>query len=147
MELIRWNPTRDLFDLRGRFNSLFNDFFMPGLKSETQEGLWNWNPAVDVMEDDNNMIVKAELPGVEKDKINVELNGRMLTIKGERSAETETKEEKYYRKESMYGQFERSVALPAEVDPESIKARYKDGILTVQVPKPEDAKPKKISVH
>ena len=147
MELIRWNPTRDLFDLGGRFNSMFNDFFMPSLRTGTDEGLWNWNPAVDVMENDNNIIVKAELPGVEKDKINVELNGRMLTIKGERSAETETKEEKYYRKESMFGNFERCVMLPSEVDPESIKAQYKDGVLSVEIPKPEDKKPKKISVH
>jgi HSP20 family protein len=147
MERIRWNPMKDVFDLHHRFASLFGDWPKPALRFENEEGFWNWNPAVDVLEDDNHFIVKAELPGVEKDKISVELNGRMLTIKGERAAEKETKEEKYYRKERMFGNFERTLWLPSEVEPDAIKAEYKDGILKVEVPKPEEQKPKRISVR
>jgi HSP20 family protein len=147
MELMRWNPARSLFNPSSRFDDLFNSFFWPTRAAEDTQGLWNWNPAVDVYENDHAIIVKAELPGVDKDQITVDVQGRTLTLKGERKTETETKEENYYRRERSYGHFERAFTLPAEVDPETVKAEYKDGVLKVEVPKPEAQKPKQITVH
>lgn len=147
MELIRWNPMRNLFNGPSRFDTLFDNFFFPTRTGANQEGLWNWNPAVDVYENDAAIVVKAELPGVDKDQIAVNVEGRILTIKGERKTENEVKEESYYRRERTYGHFERSFTLPAEVNQEMIKADFKDGVLKIEVPKPEEKKPKQITVH
>ena len=147
MELMRWNPTGGLFNLHNRFNSLWDDFFAPERRVAGAEGLWNWNPAVDVYENENAIVLKAELPGVEKDQIVVDVEGRTLTLKGERSGENEIKEDSYYRRERVYGRFERSFALPAEVDADAIKAEFKDGVLKIEVPKPETSKPKQITVN
>lgn len=144
MQLIKWNPMRDMFSLRHR---LFDDFFFP--RTIDDEGMmsWSWNPVVDIYDNDDAIVIKAELPGVSKKDITVDVNDRVLTLKGERSANNEVKEDHYYRRESSYGKFERTFTLPADVDPDQIKADYKDGILKIEVPKPEDKKPKQISVH
>ena len=147
MELMKWNPTTDLFNLNSRFNTLWNDFFAPTRGVGTAERRWNWNPAVDVYENDDAIVVKAELPGVDKDQIAVDVDGRTLTLKGERTGENEVKEDNYYRRERVYGRFERSFALPAEVDADAIKAEFKDGVLKIEIPKPEGTKPKQITVH
>jgi len=144
MELMKWSPMRDIFRIGDRW---FDDFFSPSLSKREGEGVAEWNPAVDIYEKDDHIVVKAELPGVSKDNIAVDLHGRTLTIKGERTEEKEVKEEKFYRRESVYGSFERAFTLPAEVDPEQIKAEYKDGVLMVRVPKPEEHKPKQITVN
>jgi HSP20 family protein len=145
MELMKWNPMREMDTLRERMNSLYDSFF--SRRSETEEGLWGWNPAVDVYEDDSKYVVKAELPGVDKEDIQISLVGRILSLKGERSDDKEIKDDKVYRRECSYGRFERSFALPSEVDPDSIKAEYKDGVLKIEVPVPEERKPKQISVR
>lgn len=145
MELMRWDPMREMDTMRDRMNALFDNFF--SRKAEPEEGLWGWSPAVDLYEDDSKYVVKAELPGVDKDKIQINLTGRVLSLSGERSDEKELKEEKVYRRECSYGRFERTFTLPAEVDPDSIKAEYKDGVLKIEVPKPEEQKPKQISVR
>ena len=147
MQLIKWNPTRDLFSLRHHMNSLFDDFFYPARKTDGDEGLWNWNPAVDIYEEADTLVVKAEIPGVDKEGIHVDVKDRVLTIKGERTMDNEVKEDKYYRREQTYGRFERAFTLPLEVDPEAIKAEYKDGVLKVTVPKPAQSKSKQIAVH
>lgn len=147
MQLIKWSPTRDLLGLRHNMNSLFDDFFYPTRKSSGDEGFGSWNPAVDIYEESDSLVVKAEIPGVDKEGITVDVKDRILTIKGERNKDNEVKEDKYYRREQTYGRFERAFALPAAVDPESIKAEYKDGVLKVTVPKPEQSKPKQITVH
>lgn len=147
MQLIKWNPTRDLFSLRHHMNGLFDDFFYPTRKTNGDEGLRDWNPAVDIYEEADNIVVKAELPGVDKEGINVDVKDRVLTIKGERTMDNEVNEDKYYRREHTYGSFERAFTLPLDVDPEVIKAEYKDGVLKVMVPKPEERKPKQITVH
>jgi len=139
MELMRWNPTKDLFDIRSRFDSLFENFF-PTRNAANGESLWNWNPSVDVYDNEDHIVIKAELPGVEKDQIAIDLQGRVLTLKGERAAENEVKEENYYRRERSHGRFERSFMLPVETEPESIKAEYKDGVLNIRLPKPEEKK-------
>ena len=147
MELMKWSPTGDLLNLHGRLNSLWDDFFAPARALVKNEGLWSWNPVVDVYENDDAIVMKAELPGVDKEHITVDIEGRTLTLKGERAAENEVKEENYYRRERVHGRFERSFALPLEVDPDTIKAEFKDGVLKIEVPKPETRKPKQITVH
>lgn len=147
MDLMRWNPRKDMFSLRNQMNRLFDDFFAPA-KGETDGGsLWSWNPAVDIVDNGDNLMVTAEIPGVDKKDISVDVRDRVLTLRGERSAENEDKNEKYHRRERFYGKFERSFTLPGEVDPDKIKAEYKDGVLKVEIPKPEGYKPKQITVH
>ena len=147
MELVRWNPRRDLFNWPLRTNRVFEDFFHPTLFNEEGVSVWNWHPVVDIYENDDNIVITAELPGVDKKDISVDVNGRILTLKGERSADNEVKEDNYYRKERSYGKFERSFTLPADVDPDKVKADFKDGILKLDIPKPEAHKPKQITVH
>ncbi|MGD8845721.1 MAG: Hsp20/alpha crystallin family protein [Desulfobacteraceae bacterium] len=147
MQLIKWNPARDLFSLRHNMNNLFDDFFYPSRRTTEGDGFWSWNPAVDIYEQEDNIVVKAEIPGMEKDQITVDVKDRVLTLKGERSEDREVNEERYFKRERTYGRFERAFTLPADVKTEQIKAEYKDGVLKVLVPKPEVQKPKQITVH
>ena len=147
MDLIRWNPARDLFGLQSQMNRMLDDFFVPSKRSDNGASLWSWNPAVDIFDNDENIIIKAELPGMDKKDISVDVKDRVLTLKGERNSDTEVKEDNFYRRERVYGKFERAFTLPAAVDPESIKADYADGVLKIEVPKPNGYKPKQIAVH
>ena len=132
MRLIKWQSP-----------SLFDSF----------EDLWcisqeaGWSPAVDIYENKDSLVIKAELPGIEQDKIDVSVQGDLLTIKGERKKESEVKEENYYRLERVSGSFQRSFTLPANVDATKISAAYKGGILELKVPKAEEAKPKQIKIN
>jgi len=107
----------------------------------------DWRPAVDIFDTDNAIVIKAELPGIKKDDVSIDVKGNVLTIKGERSFDKETKEENYYRKERCFGKFQRSFTLPEAVNPEAIKANFKNGVLEIEVPKPEGKKPKQISIN
>ena len=147
MELIRWNPMRDMFSLRSRVNRLFDETFFPVADGTEASELWNWNPAVDVMENDDSIVIKAELPGVDKKNIALDVKDGVLTLKGERSAAKEDKNDRYYCKERAYGSFRRDFKLPVHADADKITADFKDGVLTVAIPKPEDRKPKQITVH
>jgi HSP20 family protein len=147
MELMKWNPMTDFLSLPGRMNRMFDDFFLPQTVGGEEMLSWGWNPVVDIYDNDDNIVIKAELPGVDKKDISVDIKDRVLTLKGERSANNEVNEDNYYRKESTYGKFERSFTLPVDVNPEKIKADYKDGILKIEVPKPEHKKPKQITVQ
>ena len=147
MQPIKWNPAGDLFSLRRHMNGLFDDFFYPTRKMVNDESLWNWNPAVDIYEDGDRIVVKAEIPGMDKDGITVDVKDRVLTLKGERSEDREVNEENYFRKERTYGRFERAFTLPADVKTDEIKAEYRDGVLKVMVPKPEKQRPKQITIH
>jgi len=147
MELMRWNPIRDMFNLRYQMNHLFNDVFKPVIPDDDRLSMWNWNPTVDIYDNDENIVIKAELPGIDKKDIVIDVKDGMLTLKGERSSDNEVKDEKYYRRERTFGKFERTFRLPAKVDPEKISADYKDGVLKINIPKPEEIKPKQITVH
>ena len=147
MELIRWNPMRDMFSLRHQMNHLFDDVFKPVVRGDSRFSMWNWNPTVDIYDNDENIVIKAELPGIDKKDIVIDVKDGVLTLKGERSFDNEVKKEKYYCRERMFGKFERVFRLPADVDPEKISADYKDGILKIDIPKPEEQKPKQITVH
>ena len=151
MSLIRWNPTRDLatfpsdmFSLQKEMNRVFDSFF----RGVDEPSLLNssWVPAVDVAEENEAYVVKVELPGVNKDDVKITLESNILTIEGEKKAENEVKGKNYYRAERSYGSFQRSFTLPASVKNDKIDAVYKDGILTVSLPKVEEAKPKQIEV-
>src|SRR5438067_8892504 len=144
-ELSTWSPFDRLSTLRDEIDRLF-DLSLPGFTRDA--GLFGgWSPSVDVYQDEDNVFVKAELPGMKKEEIDISLQNGMLTISGERKHEEEHKEGESFRSERFFGKFQRSVSLPSEVDVKNVKAAYKDGILTVTLPKAEEAKPKQIEVQ
>ena len=143
MELMRWNPRRELFGLHNSINRMFDNFISPTVRSDEALSVWGWNPVVDIYENEENIVITAELPGVDKKDMTVDVKGRVLTLKGERSTDNEVKEDNYYRKERYHGKFERSFTLPVGVDPDKVEADYKDGVLKIGIPKPEEEKPKR----
>lgn len=147
MQLVRFNPTRDLFNFRRRMDSVFDDFFGDFFNESQTAVIRGWNPKVDVFEEADHIVMKAELPGVEKDQISIDVDGRVLTLKGERSVDNEVKEDTYTLRERSYGRFERAFTLPAETDAEQIKAEYKDGVLELNIPKPASSKPRQITIQ
>lgn len=142
-KIVRWEPFRDLMSMRDDFDRLFESFFggMPVIREDF------WTPSVDIIENNGNIEVKAEIPGMKKEDIKVTVRDNVLSIAGERKQEHETKEKTFHRIESYYGEFSRSIRLPSDVEADKIKAIYKDGILNITLPKPESAKPKKIEVE
>ncbi len=154
MKVTKWNPFQEIALLSENLNKMFNRFFEEGLiaprKSIFSDELLSqgvWSPDVDIYENKDSIIVKADIPGVEKDKVKVEIKDNVLTIRGERKEERETKEHNVYRMERRYGEFVRSFALPQMVDASKIKAKYKDGTLEITLPKPEEVKGKEIKVE
>ena len=150
MALIRWSPTRDLWDpfsnlaeIQDEMNRLF-DTSLRRTGAAAFDG--TFVPAVDVVEEKDNYLVRADLPGLSKEDVSVTLQDNYLTIKGEKKHETETKEANYYRKERVHGSFTRTIELPMSVDAKKIDAHFKDGVLQVRLPKSEEAKPKQIEV-
>jgi HSP20 family protein len=133
--------------MHNRLNRLVNDPFFRTQRFDDEDSLGLWNPAVDLYEKDDNFVIKAELPGVDKKDIGIDLKDGVLTLSGERSNDSEVKDDDYYRRERTYGKFQRTFSLPADVDSDKIKAEFKDGVLVVEVPKPEKSKPKKITIH
>ena len=153
MSIVRWNPGRefptspsDILNMQREINRMFDGFFRGGTQADETQFPSVWTPAVDVAEHDNDYIVKVELPGVAKDDVKITMQDNILTIRGEKKHEKETKEPDYHRVERAYGSFQRSFTLPTTVKNERIEAAYKDGILTITLPKAEEAKPKQIEV-
>ena len=150
MALIRWNPRREVWDpfeslsdIREEMNRLFDRSFL----GRTDGGLQGeFAPAIDVIEEKENFLVRADLPGLSKEDVTVSLQDNYLTIRGEKKHETETKEANYYHRERVSGTFLRTVGLPTTVDAKKIEASFKDGVLQVRLPKSEAAKPKQIEV-
>jgi HSP20 family protein len=125
------------------FEEFFNDFPFSGYLSETRE---SWVPSVDILEKDGSMILRAELPGMTEDQIDLKLEGNTLTLKGERKLDHEDKKSNYHRMESFHGSFKRSFRLPDTVDYDKINAEYKNGVLTVTLPHKPEVKPREIPV-
>src|ERR1700677_357140 len=144
-ELPTWTPSNRLSSLRDEVNRRF-DFSFPGFTSEGSL-FSGWTPALDVYQDKDNVFVKAELPGMKKEEIEITLHDGVLSIAGERKHEAESKKGDTFRSERFFGRFHRSVALSTTVDSTKVTAVYKDGILTVTLPKAEEAKPKQIQVN
>ena len=145
MALVRYNPWTTLPTLQDRINRLFEDAF-PAAEGREDVGLFEWRPMVDTYEKDDAIMIKAELPGVKKDDISIDVNNGVLSIKGECSHEDDVNEENYYRRERFYGKFQRAFTLPDNADPDKIEAGFKDGVLEVKVPKTEQSKGKKIEI-
>jgi len=144
--MIRWTPAETV---RSRYNRLFEDalgsLFSPLAQTEEVSNR-NWLPAVDVAETPEGLSLYAELPGLSKEDVDISLEDHTLTIRGERKFEKDVKEENYHRIERSYGAFSRSFTLPANVRNDDVKATFKDGVLTIQIPKVEEAKPRKIAI-
>ena len=147
MNLVRWSPWREMNTLQNRLNHLFADSFFQPSRSDDDLSLGTWHPVVDMYDEDDRIIISAELPGMEKKDISVDVKDRVLTLSGERNHDNEVKEENYYRRERAYGKFQRTFSLPADVDSDKIKADFQDGLLKIEVPKPEKQKPKEITIH
>ena len=147
MNIVKWTPWREMATLNNRFNRFFDDLVFSNRWLTDELGGSDWNPVVDIFENDDGIVIKAELPGMDKKDSDIDIDDRVLTLKGERTHEKEVKEENYYRRERAHGKFHRAFRLPADVDHEKVKADFKDGILKIEIPKPEERKPKKISVH
>jgi HSP20 family protein len=143
--MVPWRPFRELEDVERRFDEIFGRPTLPSLWWRFPEET-AWIPALDVFEKDNKLVVKAEIPGMKEEDIDVSVVGDTLTIKGERKAETEVKDEDYYRCERSYGSFFRSIPLPSAVDANKIEASYENGVLEVTLPKTAAAKRKKVKV-
>ncbi len=147
MAIVRWmDPFRDVMGIQDRMNRLFEDFLTRGRGREEGLETGTWIPAVDIYETDDDIVVKAEVPGVEKDQIGVEVKGGVLTLRGDRKHEKEVKEENYHRVERSYGTFLRSFTLPVSVDEEKVSARLTGGVLEIKLPKKAEAKPKQIRI-
>ena len=140
MSLIKWDPFREFPIMNDRLGNFLGRTWDNPLSTTA------WNPSVDIFENDNEVIIKAELPGMNSKDIEVKLENNVLMLKGERRFEKETKEENYHRIEREYGTFSRSFALPAAVNSDKVTAEYKDGILKVTLPKKEEIKSKPIKV-
>jgi HSP20 family protein len=149
MAIVRWEPFRDLVGLQERMNRLFDESFR-GLGRAGSEDDWalggSWAPAVDIYEQDGNIVLKAEVPGMDPKDVDIRVENNVLTLRGERKLDTEVKKENYHRVERTYGTFTRSFTLPTVVDTEKIKADYRDGVLRVSLPTKEEAKPKQIAI-
>lgn len=143
-ELARWNPLREMESLRERMD----DLLMPyATRTARWPGAEAWSPPVDVEETENELVVRAELPGMKKDDIDVSVQGDTLSIRGERKFDGEEKRQNYHRVERCYGAFQRYLVLPSEVDPAKAKAKYHDGVLELKMPKSERARPKKVAIE
>jgi HSP20 family protein len=149
MALIRWEPARELATIQSEMNRLFNTFFEPsnGTAGPSQGGaLRRWIPAMDLVETGDEFVLRADLPGLSEEDVNIELEDNVLTISGERKSEHEDRKEGYYRVERASGAFSRSLTLPEGVDAERVRANFARGVLEVRIPKPEQRKPRKVTI-
>ncbi|GAC1622782.1 MAG: Hsp20/alpha crystallin family protein [Candidatus Acidiferrum sp.] len=140
----RFEPSRTSNSLQDQINRLFNDVFE---RTGEESSLTTWAPAVDIFETGHELVVKADLPDVKPEELDVRVENNILTIRGERKFEKKVNESNYLRVERSYGAFSRSFSLANTVNSEAIRAAYKDGVLTLSIPKREEAKPKQIKVN
>ena len=145
MALVRWEPFRELAALQTEMGRWMNQLGGVGTTAGNGQSS-TWLPAVDVWETDNELVLSFDLPGIEEDKIAVELDDNVLTVTGERERTSEHTNDRFYRFERRFGQFSRSVTLPAGVKEDEIQANHKDGVLEIRVPKPDEPKPKRIQI-
>ena len=145
MAIVRWEPLREFSTLQNEMNRLFNTVFDSPAPAGNG-GLRRWMPAMDLVESGDHFVLRADLPGLSEEDVNIEVEERVLTISGERKAEhTETKDG-YQRFERAFGAFSRSLTLPEGIDAEAVSASFDRGVLEVRIPKPEQRKPRKISI-
>ena len=135
--LTRWDPFGDLSELRSRFDRMFDQF-------DGRERVWT--PAIDVVRDDGNIVIHADLPGIKPGEVRIEVEDDILTVSGEHEESQERKDKHYMRRERRYGSFSRSVALPPGVDPKKIQANTHDGVVEVTIPLPQEGKKETVTI-
>jgi HSP20 family protein len=149
MTLVRWDPLREFTSIQDRLNRVFSDVYGRS-PSGTDEGLMTtgmWVPPVDIYQKgDNELVIKAELPDMTREDIEITVDNGTLVIRGEKKLSSDVKEDQFHRMERRYGTFSRSFSLPQTVDPAKVSAEYKQGVLTVRLPLREEAKPRSIKV-
>jgi len=146
MAIVRWEPFRDLMATQRDFDRLFREAFSPAL-GEGEVSTRTWAPPVDIYENGDSLVLKAEVPGINPDDVEIRVEDNHLYLKGERKFEKEVKEQNYHRVERSYGTFTRTFTLPNTIDSDKVSANYKDGVLTLTMPKKEEAKPKTIKIN
>jgi len=146
MAIVRWDPFRDLAEVQERVNRVLGEFY-GGRGQDDVMRRGTWIPPVDIYEGPTHeMVIKAELPDIRREDIDIRVEDNTLTISGEKKVEEEVKQEQFHRVERAYGTFTRSFSLPATIDTEKVSADYKNGVLTIKLPLREEAKPKQIQV-
>ena len=143
MTIVRWEPLRELSSLQTEMNRLFNTVFDTPVANT---GNRRWVPAMDLVETNEDFVLRADLPGMTQEDVKIELEDNTLTVSGERKAEHEAREEGFYRLERAFGAFSRSLTLPKGINPESVNASFANGVLEVHIPKPEAVKPRRIEI-
>ena len=147
MALIRWEPVAELNTIQNEMNRLFNTFFdQPAPTSRGSATSRRWMPAMDLIESGDHYVLRADLPGLSDDDVNIQLQDNVLTISGERNAEHQENEEGYYRLERAFGSFARSLTLPDGINPDGVQAHFDRGVLEVRIPKPEQKKPRQVQI-
>jgi HSP20 family protein len=148
MAIVRWEPFRELATLQSEVNRLFNTAFDAPTGGTGANGgtLRRWMPAMDLVETPDHFVLRADLPGMSEEDVHIEVEDRVLTVSGERKAEHESEKEGFHRVERAFGAFSRSLTLPDGVDPEAVQASFDRGVLEVRIPKPEQRKPRRISI-
>ncbi len=146
MAITKWDPFRDIMVLRDRMNRLFEDLVSSPKFEDSDIIQSTWSPAVDIYETENELVLTAELPGVEEKDVEIKVEDNTLSLRGERKFEKETREENYHRIERAYGSFYRSFSLPNYVDQDKISAEYENGLLKVHMPKKAEVKPRKVKI-
>jgi HSP20 family protein len=146
MAIIKWDPLGNIATLQDRINKLFDDSFPQQTGGDDEVSVCAWTPNVDIYETDQGVVIVADLPGVNKEDVAVEVKDNVMTISGERVGDPDPETTTYYRRERICGNFHRTFTLHAMVEPEQIKAKFKNGVLTVEIPKPMEDKPRQIAV-
>ena len=146
MKIVRWEPFQNVMAGQRDLDQVFKDAFRP-FYGDGELSTRTWAPPVDIFENADNIVLKAELPGVDPKDVEIRVEDNTLYLKGERKFEQEVKEENYHRVERSYGSFARSFSLPNSIDADKVVADYKDGLLTLTMPKREEAKPKTIKIE
>jgi HSP20 family protein len=147
MALIRWEPVTELNTIQSEINRLFNTFFdQPAAAGRADAPNRRWVPAMDLVETADHYVLHADLPGLDDDDVNVQLEDNVLTISGERKTQHEQREEGYYRIERAFGNFARSLTLPDGIDPDAVQAHFDRGVLEIRIPKPEQKKPRQVQI-
>ena len=147
MAIIRWDTYRDVLALQNRMNSIFQDFSRGNSSGENELATDGFVPPVDIYEDENKLVLKIEIPGMRQEDLDVRMENHTLTVKGERTFQSEGKDENFHRVERRYGSFYRAFTVPNTIDPESIKADYDAGVLHLELQKRPETKPKQIKVN
>jgi HSP20 family protein len=146
MAIVRWEPLRELSSLQNEMNRLFNTVFDAPATPGNGGTMRRWVPAMDLLETADHFVLRADLPGMTQEDVKIELEDSTLTVTGERKSEHEDKQEGYYRVERAFGSFSRSLTLPKGINADAVTASFENGVLEIRVPKPEERKPRRISI-